>query len=406
MIDYPLDEVLWLGLLMFIFRYPSVNLFYNDFLNKKTSIKNLESFFGIHFVPTDDAFRYALKKIPLSAINELLRKINHRLERQKILKPFLLMKEKYLVAMDGTGQYSSYKIKSKNSIQKKIDGEILYQRQVLNAAFIGNNGDLSLCMGFEPISNIGKDKYDKNDCEIEAAKRLFKRLKQMYPKRKLCINGDALYSVKPIFLDILKNGWSCIFTAKPDRNKELFRWVDYLKGDNGKVHSYTDLSGHRHEYMWINAVPLKQEYHEDDYFYVNFLEYTEFDETGKKIFHSTWITDISISYLNIVELARAGRARFTGIENRSFNEQKNNGFGLTHNYGHAENLPDVFYGLIQIAHIISQLFFLWKTGKQLLHESTRHRERFCTSLATLMANTLMYPSLFPILYLKFEWNTS
>ena len=38
----------------------------------------------------------------------------------------------------------------------------------------------------------------KNDCEINAAKRLLERLKRDYPKLPVCLQGDALYAAESI----------------------------------------------------------------------------------------------------------------------------------------------------------------------------------------------------------------
>jgi len=127
----------------------------------------------------------------------------------------------------------------------------------------------------------------------------------MYPKRKFCFLGDNLYAVKPILKLILKYGWHFIMTAKPDRNKGLFRNFEVL-GETRNTLSVTGEKGHRHEYIWANAIPLTQEYHEKDFFHVNFVEYFEYDEKGKRIYHSSWITDLSITKSNVQEIAKGG----------------------------------------------------------------------------------------------------
>lgn len=43
------------------------------------------------------------------------------------------------------------------------------------------------------------ENYDKQDCEIEAFKRLGKRLKKRFKRLPICILGDNLYGVEPIF---------------------------------------------------------------------------------------------------------------------------------------------------------------------------------------------------------------
>lgn len=48
----------------------------------------------------------------------------------------------------------------------------------------------------EFIENESAD-VSKQDCELNAAKRLVKRIKKNYPRLNICIQGDALYAVEP-----------------------------------------------------------------------------------------------------------------------------------------------------------------------------------------------------------------
>src|SRR4030042_4967658 len=71
----------------------------------------------------------------------------------------------------------------------------------------------------EPIANT--DGAEKQDCEINAAKRLIGKLRQTHPKLKLIVTGDSLYSKQP-FIDTIKAaGMPFILVAKPDDHKIL-----------------------------------------------------------------------------------------------------------------------------------------------------------------------------------------
>lgn len=94
---------------------------------------------------------------------------------------------------------------------------------------------------------------------------------------------------------------------------------------------------------------------------MNLVGYEEMTSDGQLIYKNSWITDFEITSDNIQKLTQAGRSRFA-IENRNFNEQKNLGFQTEHNFGHYGNLPNVFFGLAQIAQLITELFCFWKSG--------------------------------------------
>jgi hypothetical protein len=262
---------------------------------------------------------------------------------------------------------------------------------------------MSLTMGFEPIENhTDRKEYDKNDCELNAGKRLLKNLRSAYPKRTFCITGDNLFSAANFIQQIKSYGWSFIITAKPERNKELFSMYDYVY-EKKRSTNFFDKNGHQHHYEWANQIPLKLETNLSKQVLVNLLEYTEINANGEVIYYNSWATDILLKNENVKEIAKGGRARFQ-IENCTFNEQKTRGYNIEHNFGHFGNLPNVFFGLAQIAHLFSQLFVLWREGKKLILETGSQR-RFWERMATLITSVPLPCCDFPIFNIKFEFNT-
>ena len=64
-------------------------------------------------------------------------------------------------------------------------------------------------IGSEFVENE-EENVTKQDCEINAFKRLAKKIKEEYPRLKIIIGADALYASKTI-MDICKeNGWKYI----------------------------------------------------------------------------------------------------------------------------------------------------------------------------------------------------
>ena len=104
------------------------------------------------------------------------------------------------------------------------------------------------------------------------------------------------------------------------------------------------------------------------------------------------MTDFSINKDNVKTLAKAGRTRFV-IENRNFNEQKNLGFNTEHNFG-----------LAQIAQLITDLFYRWKEGK-LAIDSVGSKRRYFERLAVMIGSLVLPEDEWPIVYLKFDFNS-
>jgi hypothetical protein len=116
------------------------------------------------------------------------------------------------------------------------------------------------------------------------------------------------------------------------------------------------------------------------------------------------MTNLPIDKWNVPLIVQAARARFV-IENRNFNEQKNLGYNIEHNFGHSGNLPNVFFGLAQIAQLISIVFKHWRNGKediQIVGSSRRYFEK----LAVLVGEILLPQTHYDMpINLKFDFNT-
>jgi hypothetical protein len=195
------------------------------------------------------------------------------------------------------------------------------------------------------------------------------------------------------------------FTAKPERNRELFSWAETYKERWITVET-TDPDGTRKIHRFLNRLPLAQFHKEENATWVNLLELTEIRPDGSQSYFNTWITDLEINKNNVSQIAQGGRARFAAIENRVFNEQKNLGFQMEHNFGYYGNLPNVFFGLMLVARLLTQIFCFWKPAREWIKNAGSTR-RYFEQLSIMISRTFIDDPLGPILYCKFEFgNTS
>ena len=75
-------------------------------------------------------------------------------------------------------------------------------------------------------------------------------------------------------------------------------------------------------------------------------------------YRNAWVTDLVPTTDNIVQLVRAGRARWK-IENEAFNTLKNQGYHLKHNFGHGDrHLSEALFVLNLLAFFMHQIFEL------------------------------------------------
>jgi len=206
-------------------------------------------------------------------------------------------------------------------------------------------------IGVEPIQN--GDGAKKQDCETNAAKRLIPQLRQQFPKMGLILTGDDLFSHQPMIESVLASHYEYFFVAKEKSHTFMMTWLD-TQGPLNEVRDI-DEKGRTVIYHWMNDVPLKGG---DDAINVNFFrkKTISFDLTGKQIYCRTegWVTSLELTANNVRLFVRGAKTRWK-IENECFNTLKNQGYHLTHNYGHGEkHLAFNFYQLTLLAFILHQ----------------------------------------------------
>jgi len=210
----------------------------------------------------------------------------------------------------------------------------------------------------EPVRN--EDGSEKQDCEINAGKRILHDIRRAHPKLRIVIGGDSLYSKQPFINELKSCRMSYVLVAKPTDHKVLFEWVGELRdmGETGRL-ELKDQKGYAHIYVWANRVPLNGQPKSND---VNFFEYSMIRKDGKVTFHNSWVTNIEVGRHNVAELVKVGRARWK-IENEGFNTLKNQGYHIEHNFGHGkQNLSYIFFLLNLLAFFVHQIGQLGISG--------------------------------------------
>ena len=104
----------------------------------------------------------------------------------------------------------------------------------------------------EPIRNTDGSK--KQDCEINAAKRLIPQLRKQFPKMRLIITGDDLFSRQPMIECIQEHNFHFFFVAKATSHDYLMEWLNAYD----RLHQCRalDKRGNTILYQWMNDVPL------------------------------------------------------------------------------------------------------------------------------------------------------
>ena len=352
-VKYSIHDCFMSAFAMMFFQDPSL-LSFQRRMKEKRNRSNLETVFKVKAIPKDSQLREVIDNSDFDKLEKVFPEYFKALQRSKYLESYQFLGGKYLITLDGSEYFSSEKICCPGCLTKKSKrGKVRYHHQILQAALVHPEHKQVIVLAPEQVRNT--DGSEKQDCEINAGKRMLSKIRRDHPKLMIIIVADSLYSKQPFIKELKDKRMSYILVAKPNDHKLMMEWVSEQK-EMGNVSrmEYRDKKGRQHVYEWINGVPLNGS---KDTVWVNYFEY-KIIGNKKNNYHNSWITDIPIHRDNIEQLVKGGRARWK-IENETFNTLKNQGYHLEHNFGHGKkNLSINFFLLNLLAFFVHQILEL------------------------------------------------
>src|SRR2546422_3203634 len=217
--DISLTDALMSAFAMFSLKAPSLLAF-----DKQRAEGNLKTIYGIAHTPCDTQMRERLDPVSPESLRPSFTLVFRQLQRGKALEPMAFLDGHYLVALDGTGYFSSQTIHCASCLHKvHRNGSITYYHQMLGAAIIHPDCREVIPLMPEPI--VKQDGTDKNDCERNAAKRFIAQLRQDHPHLKVIITEDALSSNAPHIECLHEHDLHDILGVKEGDHAALFAHV-------------------------------------------------------------------------------------------------------------------------------------------------------------------------------------
>ena len=313
--------------------------------NKEECIENMALTLGYdtleelpHYDTIND-FLCRLKPMELEKIRDFMIK---ELLKKRSLEGYRLLDRYWCIAVDATRLYSFSERHCKHCLKAEYrneeTGEIertSYYHNVLEAKLIA--GDMVFSIATEFIENENEN-VSKQDCEINAFKRLAPKLKHKYPRLPICLLADSLYACEPVFEICRNNKWRFLFRFKQGSIKSIaseFRIATALQGRESE------------NCTWVNGIDYNQKP-------VNLIE-AEAETSDKEKKHFVFITDIQITKSNAAKIICAGRSRWK-IENQGFNNQKTKLYYIEHANSRNYNAMQNHYLITQITDIMRQLY--------------------------------------------------
>ncbi len=314
----------------------------NSKFNNETVTKNLSMICNqsLDEVPDWQTIQDVIEQLDIEEIRNIRKYMVKALIRSKMFDKYRY-NGAFQLLVDATGISShDYNLNNNCIVKKSKNGVIKYHKQVLEAKIVV--GNIVISLDTEWIENVDmQTEKKKQDCEINAFKRMAPRLKNEYPKLDFIITGDALYATGPM-LDICKNNkWHYIFNLKKKRLKQVYEeFEDDIKymNETSKTNYYLSCSI-RYKNHILNAIRYEEK---------------QVSKGEEVMVAFNYITDLKVNNYRIEEIVAMGRRRWK-IENEGFNEQKNGTFKISHLCSRNENALKIHYYLIQIAHMIKQL---------------------------------------------------
>lgn len=286
-------------------------------------------------IPDWQTIQDVIETLDYNEIDEIRKYMFKALLRSKMFDRFRYNGYIQLI-VDATGLTSLDYNLNGSCLTRTRDGKTKYYKYVLEAKVVFSNIVISIDSEWIENTKLNNEK-EKQDCEVNAFKRMQKRIKKNYPKLKFIVTGDALYASTPMINICKDNKWHYIFNLKKDRLKNIYEEFE----DN--INYMNEVS--KENYFLSSGIIFKENI-------LNAFRYVEIKNNKTTIFN--YVSDLKIDNYNIEEIVEIGRKRWK-IENEGFNIQKNGTFNISHLCSRFENALKIHYLFIQIAHTIRQL---------------------------------------------------
>ena len=310
-------------------------------------------------VPDAEIYTNVFSKIEKKDIEEFQYKINYHLLRNKIYEDSKIL-NCYNMILDGTRfQKAHYKI-SDEWLNETKEGKTTWYLSMLEMKLVANNMAISIMN--EMIKNEDRKKKGeteeeikkksteeiKQDCELNASKRIIQNFRKKYPRLPVRIIADSLYpSIGLIELCETKE-LEYIFVLKdkkiPSLLKEFLTIVSMPNGNRELIEEKDTIK----LTLWENEIDYNGKK-------INVIRQITKNKETEESNVWMWITNRKITKKNLYKIIYCAKLR-DYIENQGFREQKvTSGIDLEHVYSKNIKAIKVIYTIIQITHLMLQI---------------------------------------------------
>lgn len=359
-INYSMRYLFFSEMLMFLSEGRSQRFTETAFEDTKY-LKNIEKLIkeDVKKIPDAEIYTNVFSKINKKEIEKFQYKINYQMLRKKVYENSKIL-GKYNLILDGTRFQKAHYEVSKEWLSQEKEGKTTWYISMLELKLVANSMAVSLMN--EMIKNDDKLKTNeteknyrfksedevKQDCELNATKRLLPQFRRLYPRLPARVIADSLYPSIELMRICEKLMLEYIFVLKDKKIPTLTReFLDLVSLTDGNRY----LQENEKEIiltMWVNDIDYQG-------MKTNIIRQIRKNKQDEKYSIWMWMTNRKITQKNVNKIIYCARLR-DYIENQGFREQKvTSGIDLEHVYSKNINAINVIYTIIQITHLILQI---------------------------------------------------
>jgi hypothetical protein len=271
-------------------------------------------------VPGDTSMREILDPVKPQDLRPAFKTVFRHLQRGKALEEMGFVAGHDLLALDGTGYFSSQEIPCDSCLDKPHrKGTGTYSQQMLGAALIHPGKREGMPVRPEPIGK--PDGSEQNDCERNAAKRFIAKLRQDHPHLKVLVTEDRLSSHAPHIATLHAHDMRYIRGVEEGDHAFVFKHVaEAEQAGRGTYYAREDRQqGMHHRCRFVRDLPLNESHAA---LRVNVLACWE--TVKGHLQHCSWGTDLRVNPGTVSRLMQGARARWRSA-NATCNTLKNPG---------------------------------------------------------------------------------
>jgi hypothetical protein len=346
---------------------------------------NAETVFKMARIPTDTHIRNLLDPVSPAEMSDEFRYLLAQLADSGHLNQWYVLDKRLAFSLDGVYYYSSKKVSCAQCQRREHrENDVVFMHSAITPVVVAP--DYPHVLAYVPEFIVPQDGVEKQDCEVNAAKRWVRQEQTTLSRYRAILLGDDLYSKQPLCETVLAGGCDFIFVCHREAHPALYAVVDAVaelsRLSTISQRHWNGQYGEIWTYHFLNHVPLRGG---DDALDVNWCDLlVTHEETGEVLYRNEWVTSLALDETKTPDVVACGRARWKS-ENENNNVLKNHGYHINHNFGHGqEHLSTTLLTLNLLAFLLHTIAQVADEVYQQVRQALGKRRTFFNDVEALM----------------------